>query len=350
MKRVRDAEGAIQFGKNNPLLDVLKTPSPSVNWAFAVPGHGLPKGFSMILYGPPKGGKSIICNSIVGELHKTDPEAIAVSFNTEMRGEVQSNEQQCKLWGIDPNRLALFDRNTPEGIFDFIFKDIDAACQDGEKIKLIIIDSLNGIAGRRTLNADSISTQQIGDKAATIQAGLEMILPVLRRHKITLIMTSHVRAEMDQKEQMRGNTIKMATAWATKHFAEFFAYVEPNRSKEGRTNLAGEDFLDDSTKDFMDKAQKTGHKIRFTVKESSLGASGRTGEFTLDYNDGIINTYEEVFTLGKNLGVISKPNNVTYQYGDRSWRGLQAILTAIKDEPLLYNAILNDVIAKDQKA
>ena len=148
---------------------------------------------------------------------------------------------------------------------------------------------------------------------------------------------------------MRGKTIKMASAWAAKHMAEFFVYVEPNRSKEGRVNLAGEEFLDPETKDFMDKSQKTGHKIRVRVEESTLGVSGRTAEFTLDYNKGIVNTYEEIFLLGKNTGVISKPNNQTYQYKDRTWRGLSNCLISLRDEQELAQSILKDVFAKDFK-
>ena len=80
-------------------------------------------------------------------------------------------------------------------------------------------------------------------------------------------------------------------AWATKHMAEYFVYVAPNQSKDGKTTLAGEEFLDEKTKDFMDKAQRTGHKIRMTVKENSLGPANRTAEFTLSYTHCIVKQY-----------------------------------------------------------
>ncbi len=101
-----------------------------------------------------------------------------------------------------------------------------------------------------------------------------------------MIMTTHVRAEMDQLEQMRGKTVKMAAAYAAKHMAELFCYVEPNQSKSGRETLAGENFLDDETKDFMNKALKKGHKIRFKCVGNSIGPDQRTAEFTLDYQQG----------------------------------------------------------------
>lgn len=349
LTRLRKMEGAVTPGQHDPLADCLKTPSPSVNWAFGIAGHGLPYGYSMILYGPPKGGKSIICNAMVGELHRQDPEAIAITFNTELRGEAQANEQQMKTWGIDPDRFQVFDVNQPELIFDRIETDIAALCQEGAKIRLITIDSLAGIQGRRSMNATTVMQQQIGDEAATLQAGLKRILPIVRKYKIALIMTTHVRAEMDMKEQMRGKTIKMASAWAAKHMAEIFAYIEPNRSKDGRVNLAGEDFTDKEVVDFMEKSQKTGHKIRFRIEESSIGPAGRTAEFTLDYNNGIINQHEEIFTLAKNLGILQRPNNTTYTYGEKSWRGLVNCLTAIRDDSELQKDLLMHIFKKDKK-
>lgn len=346
LSKLRALEGAVT-DDYNPLANCLQTPSPSVNWAFANLGHGIPFGYGMLLYGPPKGGKSIICNALIGELHKQEPDAVAITFNTEMRGSLQSNTSQLSKWGIDKDRFITYDVNQPENIFDRIEHDIAAACQEGEKIRLITIDSLSNITGRRAMNATSVMTQQIGDQALTIKDGLMRILPVIRKYNIALVATAHLRAELDQREQMRGKTVKMAAAWATKHTFEYFCFVEPNRSKDGKTTLAGEEFTDKEIVDFMDHAQKTGHKIRFRVEESSAGVSGRTAEFTLDYNRGIINQYEEIFTLAKNYNVIERPNNVTYNYNGKSWRGLVACLTAIRDDEGLQQELLKAVFQKD---
>ena len=351
MANLRKLEGAVQVSEQDPQNGpCLRAPCPSVNWAFGVPGQGLPFGLGMLMYGPPKGGKSILCNAFVGQLHKDDPEAVAVCFNTELRGEAQANLAQMRTWGIDPERFIVFDVNQPEFIFDRIEKDLNDLCQQGLKIKLVIIDSLSGIQGRRSQNADSILTQQIGDHALTIKDGLKRIMPTIRKHKIAFIATDHVRAEMDQKEQMRGKTVKMASAWAAKHTFEIFGYVEPNKSKAGRVNLAGEEFVDKETLDFMENAQRTGHKIRFRVEDSSIGPSMRTAEFTLDYDKGIINQYEEVFTLAKNLNILERPNNTTYKYKDRQFRGVVNCLTAIRDDQTLYDQLLADIRATDARS
>jgi RecA/RadA recombinase len=260
---------------------------------------------------------------------------------------MQTSENSLKKFGIDPDRFLPFDVNQPELIFDRIENEIAAACQEGEDIKLIIIDSLTSIQGRRSQNSKSVLDQQIGDHAQTISVGLKRIMPTIRKHKIALIMTDHIRAEMDPKEIMRHKTIKMASGWATKHTAEFFCFVEPNQSKEGRVSLAGVEFTDPEIVDFMDKAQLTGRKIRFKVEANSIGVEGRTSEFTLDYNKGITNQYEEVFTLAVNYGILARPNNTTYTYNDKSWRGVVATLTALKDDPVMQRELLAAVFAKD---
>lgn len=341
-------EGAVSK-EYDPLDHCIQTKSHSVNWALANKGHGLPEGFSMILWGPPKAGKSILSNGFIGQVHQSDPEAYTITFNTEMRGSLQQSDAAAKAFGIDPERHITFDVNEPALIFDRIEKEIAALVDDGLKIKLIVIDSLSNIRGRRGLNADTIDTMQIGDKAITLQDGLERILGTLRRKKISLIMTAHARAEMDRTEQMRGNDKKMASAFATKHFAEFFCYVERLENKDSKQTLMKELFVDEGAKDFMDKAMKTGHRIRFKVTGNSIGPDGRVAEFTLDYQDGIINTYEEAFRLAVNYGIIERPNNVTYVYKGQNFKGLKETLIAVRDTPGMEKELMDAVYALDIK-
>lgn len=345
MKLLQKHEGAV-VEDYDPFSHTIRTPSPSVNFCFGNT-HGLPQGFTLVLYGPPKGGKSVICNSMIGQLHKDDPNAIAIKFNTEMREMGQLTAEQAKVWGIDRNRYIAYDVNQPELIFDFIEKEVNAYCQDGMPLKLIVIDSATAIQGRRAQNADSILTQQIGDHALTIQDGLKRILAIQRRHKLAVVITTHVRAEMDQLEKMRGNNTKMAASYGLKHHAEYFMMVEPWNSKEGKTDLLGNKLENENLSDAMENAERTGHKIRVAMKDSSMGPKGRVGVFTLDYHRGIINVHEEVFLLGVNRGVIQRPNNMTYMFGEKKWNGKQAMLDALKDDGSLREAVLKQVRMQD---
>lgn len=345
MKLLQKHEGAV-VEEYDPFSHIVRTPSPSVNFCFGNT-HGLPQGFTLALYGPPKGGKSVLCNAMIGQMHKDDPEAIAIKFNTEMREMGQLTVEQAKVWGIDRSRYMAYDVNQPELIFDFIEKEVNAYCQEGMPLRLVVIDSITAIQGRRAQNADSILTQQIGDHALTIQDGLKRILAIQRKHKLAVILTAHVRAEMDQLEKMRGNNTKMAASFGVKHHAEYFMMVEPWNSKEGKTDLLGNKLEDESLTDTMGGAERIGHKIRVCMKDSSLGPKGRVGVFTLDYHKGIVNVHEEVFLLGVNRGVIERPNNMTYAFGGKKWAGKPAMLDALKEDTSLREAILKEVRKRD---
>jgi len=350
LNKLKNLEGAVDTeAGDESLMNCLATPSPSVNWAFAQPGFGLPYGCGLVLYGPPKGGKSVFLNGIIGQMHKDNPDYVAIKFDTELRSRFTATPTTLRKFGINPDKFIPYDVNEPKLIFDRIEHDIAAVCQEGEQIKLIIIDSMSGVAGRRALNADSIETQQIGDQAATIKDGLMRIMPTIRKYNIAFICTAHIRAEMDQAEQMRGKKVKMQAAWAAKHTFEYFCYIEPNRSKTGKVTLAGQEFTDPAIVDFMDKGQKTGHKVRLKVEDSSFPYGGRTAEFTLDFDRGIINQYEEIFTLASNYGLIQRPNNTMYKIGEESYRGVVACLEAIRDNQELADKLLRDVKMIDFK-
>jgi hypothetical protein len=176
---------------------------------------------------------------------------------------------------------------------------------------------------------------QIGDEAATLQAGLKMIMPVYRKHKIHLIMTVQVRDEMDPLQKMRGNDTKMAASWYLKHAAEYYVNIERDDTKNGKSDLLDNNYLETMGSSINDpkKMEISGHRIRFQMKKSSVHAPGRSGALTFDYRKGIINTHEEVFLLGTTRGVIQND----------SWRVMPAMLEAIKNSQELYDNILKDV-------
>jgi RecA/RadA recombinase len=345
MSQLFKLEGAV-IERRNVHSTVIGSKSPSLNFVYGK-GWGLPRGYTVALSGPPKGGKSIILRSMIAQLHADYPESVAVVFNTEFREEGQLSPDQAKNWGIDLERYIGYDVNSPDLIFDRICQEINDLCQKGLDVGLVGIDSITGIQGRRAMNADSVMQQQIGDVALTIQEGLKRVLPVQRKNNIAMVLTTQIRAEMDMAEQMRGNKFKMAASFGLQHHCEYFLWVEPDRTKEGRTDLLGNKFENENLTDIRDNAEKTGHRVRVCMKDSSLGPKGRAGAFTFDYQHGIINTHEEVFVLGVNRGVINHPNNMSYEFGGNKWVGKPEMLKALKGDSELYNAVLKELRSRD---
>lgn len=352
MTKMLELEGAVK-DDGDPFANGVDTPSPSMNFTFDNTWL-IPQGYSLLMGGPPKGGKSILINAIEGKIHRDDEDAVTLKFNTELREKVQVTPQQKRLWSIDDSRRLVYEVREPAAVFDRILKEVPKLVQAGVKLKACFIDSLNDIIGRRTLNADSIDQQQMADKAATLQDGLAWIKQVLRNNGVTLIMTTQVRSEMDSNQQKYGSgprvdgaKVKFAVSWAVKHQAEFFMFVERFKNKGADKSMDGQEFVDETIVGMDGEADECAHKIRVTMVDNSLGRPGRRGLFTLDHDRGIINTHEEVYMLGKGAGIITSPALGYYQVGDRKWHGEGAILEAIKGEPELYATILKGCKGRD---
>ena len=331
MKQLSKMSGAVDE-EYNPYAEgnFIRTASPSLNYIFSK-SPGFPFGEFMLLWGPPKSGKSIISNAMVGGLHQQDPEAWAIRFDTEMR----SVGKEEHYWGIDQSRFKAFNVNEPELIFDRIKNELLPMIQNGFPLKLIIIDSLQGVQGVKAGNAKSVTDHQMGDHAMTIQKGLQAIMPVLRRNGIALISTAHIRGNLDAG--MYGPKEKMAGGYAQKHTYEYFVKVTRNNATADNNHLVTD------VKDFKGKSEQTGHKIYIQMSESSRGVAGRTGQITFDYVDGIINTEEEIAELAKNLNLVERPNNRTYIVGENKYSSKDEFYAAIKNDTELRQKLVSEI-------
>lgn len=311
----------------NPFSAVVRFTSPYLNWLFGNT-HGLPRGKKCFIYGPDKAGKTVLGYNMVGQIHKDYPNGFVLRFDTEYREDAQLTPALAAAYGIDMNRYIPIMSNVPEEIFDYIENEVAAMCEDGCDVVAIIIDSIAVVRGLRELSAESVNKRQIGDKALTIQGGLERILAVLNKYKIGLIMMNQVRDEQDMFEKMRGNKYKMWGGWFLKHFGEYKILVEPNMTADGTKTLTGAKMEDASVVSNLvtakkKKGEQTGHRIKATMKSSSLGPKNRVAEFTFDYKRGIVNTHEEVFALGVNRNIVQRPTAQTYLLPDFPNKGLE---------------------------
>lgn len=339
LKRLKSMDGAVT-GEYNPMApeNILRSPSPSLNWIFGKQG-GIPRGYSTVFYGPAKSGKSLATYLFAGELHKNDPEAIVLRFDTEFR-----SLQMSPQWGIDYDRFQTIETNSPQEIFDRITGEIKEMVEEGMPLKMIIIDSLQGIQGLRDQAAGSVAQNTMGDRAGVMTKGLKQILPFLRRNKISLLATSHMRANFDAG--LYGPKEKAGMVWAEKHFFEFFVQVNKDTSADSKSSIAGEKFEDETIKDFKGHKVQTGHKIYVKMAENSIGCSGLSGEFTIDYDKGLILQEEEIFQLAVNCGVFERPNNMTYVFEGSSYKGKGQCIEAISNDKNLANKLLEKIYSK----
>ena len=344
-KMLRNYDEALQPGIDSfSEENVIKSESPYINWTMANKSHGLPKGAGLLLYGPPKAGKSFITKSFIAETHKKNKDAITITFDTEQRSRWQTGELQ----GVDMDRHIVFETKDPTKIFDFIAKDVVAMVQDGMPLGLIVIDSLSGIDGIKRQNAESVSQHLVGDKALTLGIGLNMIIPVFRKYNIPWIGTAQMRKNIEVSNPHAPKD-KVDAVFAVQHSAEIFMSVRRANAADDRVSISGEKFEDESIKDAKGNKETTGHKIYVQVDQNSLGTAGRSGIITIDYDKGIINQHEELFYLGYNTGVIKREGTSKYVYKEYSVVGKANFAQAIAENADLAASILKDVMSVDGK-
>lgn len=330
----------------------LYTPSPYFNWIPANKSNGFPKNSSILLLSEQKAGKSLVLYSMVLQMQRMDKLAKlppdkrrhAVIYNTELRGALQHNV----FPEIDKEYMTIYDTKDPEEIFDRTENDIKPMVQDGMPLGLLGVDSLTNIQGVKRRDAGSVADHLRGDRALTVQTGLDKLVPFCKRNKILLVGTSQLRANQKAGSMPGAPDTQMAESWTVKHTFEYFISLKRAGAADDKVDLEGKTFEEESMKDARDNKLVTGHKIYAKCEANSIGPAGRSGVFTMDYEKGIINTHEEVFFLGKNTGVI-KLQGQTYSFADQSARGQAAFATLIRDNPKLYEAILEEVKKLDAR-
>lgn len=317
----------------------LYMPSPSVNWIFANKSSGIPKGSGVLMFSEPKAGKSLLVQSAIAEMQRRDPEGEAIVFNTEMRGRFN----QGSIVGVDNDRLTVFDTNRPEDIFDRLEKEIVPMIQEGYPLRIVVIDSLTGIGGTKSLSGDrSVNDHLVGDQALTIGKGLDKFIPVVRKHNLVAFVTAQMRANVDTSNP-HGPKEKMSASWKAKHSFEYFVKIRKANAADDKVDLSGNKFEDEETKDLRGNKEITGHKIIVQMAESSIGTPGRSAMITLDYSKGIINQHEEIFLMGYGTGIIKREGTSKYVFRDVSIVGKANFAEKIKNDTEFAKAILEEI-------
>ena len=352
LKDLRARDGVVDYEYDSYAKEnCIYTCSPYFDWTLANKSMGMPKNSSMLLVSEPKCGKSLSIYAMCLDQQRRDAHLpkekrrIQYLWNTEIRGQLQ----YTVFPDLDKEQMVIQDTNDPKEIFDFAEKDLKVMVQDGMPLGLLAIDSLTNILGVKRGDADSVSDHLVGDHALTVSIGMSKLIPFTKRHKIPLVCTSQMRANVNKKTKYDAD-LKIAESWAVLHGFEYFMSFKRAGAAEDKMDIEGKTFSDEEQVDARGENVKTGHKIYVKCDANSIGQSGRSGVFTLDTTKGIINQHEEIFWLGKNTGVLkTESNNRVYVFGDKRWTGKKECALAIRDNPDLAAGILEEVRKLDDK-
>lgn len=314
------------------LPPVLPTRSPSLNWALDI--GGFQPGKVYVPYGPESAGKSLLVMMAVADFQKRDPEAIFVWFDAEF----SFNLNLFIKVGGDPERLYLRRSNNPEKIFDYMKKEMLELLQEGCPIRGFVIDSIKSIMYPKEQNMKKTTDQKMGGTGASyLPTALKWVIPIVAEHNLLAFLIQQVTMEIDPNKAKR-NPFVVTEGKALKHAADTMLEITKLDTKAG---------VLESGMALSGSAHQSGHVIRIKVKKNRLGRPARVAQFAYHYDKGVINTGEELFDLGKTLGLVfhpisettGRPNNGMWAFGNHP---------PIKGEDNMKQFIVNSKEVQDE--
>lgn len=323
--------GAVASELPEPTQNVIRMPSPSLNWA--IDNGGLVQGKSLCFFGPESGGKSLLMQLTMIEIQKQDKDAICVLFDAEYA----FNKAWFRKLGGDLDRLYVRQSNDPLKIFDYISGEMLELIQEGCPIKCIAIDSVKSIKYPKDMKKQSTDQTMGGGGASYLGSALKHVTPVIREHNITCLLIQQVYEEMDQYKKMR-NPYIVPDGRALKHFCDYMAQVDKLETKDG---------IVEAGKNIHDGNAQIGHKVRVKFKKNRVGAPYRTAQFTLNYGEGIVDKGAEIFDLAKSLGIIYHPiNPETGKANPQMWKFGNH--DPIRGEENMKNFVISNLPAQEE--
>lgn len=327
-KSFSDADEVLDFRMADDIIGqdipVISTGSPGLNDALGC--GGIPCGRLIQFYGPPGSGKSLMSMLLVKEAQHKDPEAKQVVLDAEN----SFSPDWAKTLGCDPSRIIIVDGDmavqgrscfsmllgtpkedkqhhligkTKEGLLDkIVSKEIN--------INLIVLDSLGSIIPPIE-DVSEVGKSNMSPLPRFLSTVLKKLSLEVKKAEIPFVMINHKRANFDPY----GVDHTFAGGNSYGHFLSANIYFEAVQRKDAA-------ILDENE-------EKIGHPIRAKIEKSKFGPWPKQCEFKVNFSSGIVDTHEEIANLAIKYGIVSKPNNVSHQFGDKTFRGFDNFCKAL---------------------
>lgn len=295
--------------------------------------------------GKESSGKTLMSLMAIREWQRLDPKNWALFIDAEFA----LDEEWAHTMGVDvsPGRWKKWKTNDGAKIFERLcgvpHKD---AAKDPKKLKtkakpglLDLVKERGGAkgSGLGLIVLDSIASIQppleqaarVGKSNMALQARflppvLRSLSPMLSETGVTLIAINQVRTNPGQ---MFGDPTTTPGGAAWKHWCSVMLHFIPSMGKDGK---------------ILDGDEQIGHMVYARVDKNRGGPPFRKCEFNIQYYKGLVDKNVELAKLAIRYGVVVKPNNRTYVYGEDKWNSKEQFHTALLNQALA-TTLLEDI-------
>lgn len=299
---------------------------------------GLPLGMISQFHGPEGSGKTFFAMLMVKQAQKQFPDSSVVWFDAEY----SFQEKWAAKLGIDLDRLVLIQENNAAKIFTmmcgrtndngkFVDEGILQGIASGDfKCKLIVLDSIATLIYPIEENRE-FGEHEMAAASRFLHKAMRRTLPLVSETNTAFLCINQAREKIGE----RIPTLTYPGGRPYRHAISLAVLFKQSMAKDGTLADADE--------------HKSGHRINATVEKTRGGPDKWKCEFWLDFSKGVVNRGLELAALGAAYGIVSRPNNVTWEYGDIKGKGKDNFAALLEADEAIMTRLMADVKAAKER-
>jgi len=314
--------------------------SPSLDEAIGIWGY--PKGRLIQVAGHESSGKTLLSLMAIREWQRKDPKNWALFIDAEYT----FDPSWAKRLGVDLSRLRIMKTNSGIEIFErlcgkphkepgkpkvkkgFLDLVIEQGGADKSGLGIIVLDSVAAVVPPQE-EASEVGKQNVAALARFLTPELRRILPILAESQVVFIGINHLKVAIG----VYGDPETSPGGAAWKFHCSLMLNVARIKKEECKIYEGNE---------------QVGHRIRMKIGKNKMAPPFQEAEVDIAYLRGFVNRHAEIKDLAVKYGVVKRPNNQTYVFGDLNVRGKDNFLKYLEQDPALCDKLL--VLVKEAKA
>jgi len=306
-------------------IQTITTGSYALDDALGV--WGLPKGRIIQYAGKESCGKTLMSLIAIREWQKLNEYNWAVFIDAEF----SYDESWAKKLGVDTDRVFLIRENNAVKVFTQLcgtpnkelgkpktklgILDLEKANPSG--LGIIVLDSIASLQAPIEMTKEVGSTM-MAPMGRFLPDALKRITPLLSQTGVVFIAINQVRVDLGK---MFGDPTSTPGGKALRHDCTIMVHFTASESKKN--------FIYDAADEVM------GHITGARIDKNKVAPPRRSCEFEINYTQGVVNHHIEIGDLAIKYGVINRPTNTSYVYGDKKWVGKDNFYQGIFDLDLI---------------
>ena len=301
-------KGAVMVLGNEPVvaLDVISSGSLLLDSALGVGGY--PKGRIIEIYGPESSGKTTFALHAIAEAQKGGGYAAFID------AEHALDPKYAKALGVNIEDLVLSQPDSGEQALEIA----EALIKSGA-IDIIVIDSVAALVPEAEINGE-MGDSHVGLQARLMSQAMRKLSGIISKTKCVAIFINQIREKVGV---MYGNPETTPGGRALKFYSTIRLDVR-----------RGEQLKNGS--------EAVGNKTVVKVVKNKVAPPFKTAEVEIIYGEGI-SKMGELIDTAVNLGIINKAGAWFSYNGEKIGQGRENVKIYLKNNPSIYEEILNKI-------